>query len=457
VPLSAFNQLREDWSVFRIAQRRRSSAFAVALIVLAALAVTVVTPFLLRPPPVPAAKPLIVNNDAARLYEELEKSTPTIGLEFADARSIVPPAKERQDRAVRWAAVASRSRGELLAMVPPIANLPFLGDDQCHIEPGTAEFVAKVSQSVQKIQPTFERRVHSTAVSHALVQWLDDPQWRRPEAVRTITQIFQVENDRVRLRLVEYLAAVPGPEAGKGLVDRAVFDLNPDVRADAVAALAKRPLADYREHLPAAFRHPWPAAARHAAEAVVKLNRPELTVELEKLAPLPDPRLAVRNEQGKWLQTEMVRINHLSNCMLCHPTTGRPGTSETMAVNFSAPDATAAKFDPSIGLVAFVPASDSKLPGQAYGPSSEGPTTQIRADIVYLRQDFSLLHQTTAYDPWPIMQRYDYVVRTRPATEEEIARAVSAAERGPESYPQRDALDFALAHLKPPAMQTAAR
>jgi len=40
-------------------------------------------------------------------------------------------------------------------------------------------------------------------------------------------------------------------------------------------------------------------------------------------------------------------------------------------------------------------------------------------DVTYLRQDFSLLQPVADADPWPQMQRFDFLVRTRTLSEEE--------------------------------------
>ena len=48
--------------------------------------------------------------------------------------------------------------------------------------------------------------------------------------------------------------------------------------------------------------------------------------------------------------------------------------------------------------------------------------TLVRLDVTYLRQDFSVMQPVADAHPWPEMQRFDFLVRTRPLTEAE-ARA----------------------------------
>jgi hypothetical protein len=257
---------------------------------------------------------------------------------------------------------------------------------------------------------------------------LERPEWKKSEAVSTIVQMLQVDDVDVRERLVAHLATIEAPQSDKALVDRAVFDLHPEVRKEAVAALSKRSSDGYRPHLLAAFRHPWPAAARHAADACVQLGDTGLIDDLGQLAEMPDPSLAARDDAGRWMKTELVRVNHLANCLLCHPPAETQGTT--------------------VGLVAAIPSPEMPISTGGYGESPD----RIRSDIVYLRQDFSIVHVTDAYEPWPVLQRYDYLRRTREATPDEIAKAQAASvpsgERSAASYPQRDAVLYALDRLK---------
>jgi hypothetical protein len=59
-----------------------------------------------------------------------------------------------------------------------------------------------------------------------------------------------------------------------------------------------------------------------------------------------------------------------------------------------------------------VPIPDSEL--QGYGLLI--PDLLVRADVTYLRQDFSLLQSVKNASPWPAMQRHDFLVRTREIT-----------------------------------------
>jgi hypothetical protein len=108
-------------------------------------------------------------------------------------------------------------------------------------------------------------------------------------------------------------------------------------------------------------------------------------------------------------------------------------------------------------LRAPVPSPSQPLP-PVYYSNFRGPI--IRADIVYLRQDFSAKHEVANHSPWPKEQRFDYFVRTRPATEKELATAIGKAydpareayrpivlSEVPPNYPQREAVLYALRRL----------
>jgi len=128
-----------------------------------------------------------------------------------------------------------------------------------------------------------------------------------------------------------------------------------------------------------------------------------------------------------FLVRELVRVNHLRNCLLCH--------------------APSAGFrDPVRGLV---PSPDQPLPRtiRQYYQARRG--NFVRADVTYLRQDFAVLQPVKDHGRWPKMQRYDYLVRVRPPTEEE-REAYRLRTRFGQSLPlcqQQEAVLFALREL----------
>jgi hypothetical protein len=251
--------------------------------------------------------------------------------------------------------------------------------------------------------------------------------WEQVEAVPTLTQLLQAEDKPLRLLLVELLTRIKGRAATAALAQRALFDLSEEVREAAVKVLAERPRDEYRPELLAGFRYPWAPVADHAAEALVALGDRAALPRLVLLLDEPDPAQPTEPEETKGrpgtpVVRELVRVNHLKNCMLCHA----PSLDTT---------------EPVRGLV--------PTPGQPLPPSfspqyyAAATGTFVRADITYLRQDFSVPQPVAQPGAWPCSQRFDYLVRVRPANLRELFERV----RPPDTYPQREAVLFALREL----------
>jgi hypothetical protein len=171
------------------------------------------------------------------------------------------------------------------------------------------------------------------------------------------------------------------------------------------------------------FRYPWAPVAAHAAETLVALDDRAALFRLATLLDEPDPSEPVCNGDKKWVVREVVCVNHLRNCLLCHA----PSTAVS---------------DPLRGIV---PVPGERLP-RVYYSSQRGDF--VRADVTYLRQDFSLMQRIAKPGRWPEWQRFDYLVRTRELTADELA----AHREKPRpsrfvSYPQREAVRFALREL----------
>jgi hypothetical protein len=253
-----------------------------------------------------------------------------------------------------------------------------------------------------------------------------DEVWATPEGVPALVQILQAEDKPVRLLLVELLAKSKCRSATEALAQRAVFDISDAVREAAVNALRTRPVAEYQGVLFSAMRYPWPAAAEFAAEALINLNEASALQPLIELLDEPaanEPVVAKVGLAEVKAVREMVRINHLRNCVLCHA----PSLGNSDLVR---------------GLI-----PDPKLPvpptfTPQYYDNSRG--SFVRADITYLRQDFAVVQPVAGQAIWPSHQRFDFVVRTRPQTADEKAG------RDPRSIPtnrQRDSVLFALREL----------
>ena len=240
-------------------------------------------------------------------------------------------------------------------------------------------------------------------------------------------QMLQPEDSPIRALLVEVLAKIKGTEASVALAQRAVFDLSPGIREKAVQALADRPRAEFQKVLLETLRFPWAPAADHAAEALAALRLTDLQPDLVNLLKEPAPGLPYEGEVNGFkspVMREIVRMNHLSNCCLCH------------ALSTSAGDLVRGR----------VPTPGQEMREPYYGESTG---TFVRADITFLRQDFSLVQPVANPGKWGGQQRFDYLVRTRKATPMEagLLRKMQNGKKSEETYPQREAALFALREL----------
>ncbi len=121
---------------------------------------------------------------------------------------------------------------------------------------------------------------------------------------------------------------------------------------------------------------------------------------------------------------EVVQISHMASCMVCH------------APSFS-----------QLDLVRGRVSMPNEDPPPLYYAERTG--TFVRADITYLRQDFSVVQPVTNTGKWPGNQRYDYLVRTRPLSRPENIQFAKTEKENPvkSKYPQRDSVLFALKEL----------
>ncbi len=316
-----------------------------------------------------------------------------------------------------------------------LKGLPLRMGLECQIGKESAENLQVLSRKLRVYlsksvpQDGLDTRPDAVALRPMLLAGPDAARgdWLQPEAVPTLTQLLQAEDKPLRLLLVELLGRIHGRAATEGLVRRALFDLSDEVREAAVTALRQRPAEESRPLLLDGFRYPWPPAADHAAEAVVALRDTDAVPDLIRLLDRPDPALPTApagpdGKVGTPVVHELVRVNHLRNCLLCH--------APSFAVN-----------DAVRGLV--------PTPGQPVPPSFQPQYYEAnngifaRADVTYLRQDFSVPQPVEAHGVWPASQRYDYLVRVRPANADELL----ALARRTDTYPQREAVLFALNRL----------
>jgi hypothetical protein len=371
--------------------------------------------------------------------------------------------------------VFQTSASPLLRARPDLRDLPLRDGVSCQLKLRAARTLRTLSRKLRAYlnsgiplgpagRKTFVQRLRRALEEQRRGR---RPEWLRVEAVPTLTQMLMAEDVPVRQLLVELLGKIPERPATVALAGRAVFDLNDGVRQSAVAALRGRKLDDYRDVLQTALRYPWAPAADHAAEALVALGQRAAVPELIALLHQPDPAGVQVLPDKRTVVREVVRINHLANCVLCHPPTAGPRSGGVVVPGI----------DPLLNIPSALPAKMAlrvlkglqagTVPG-LYDPAGRGgcgmggssdPRTNptvlmniplvVRADITFLRQDFSL--EVPGRPPIvlpggiiPNGVRFDYVVRTRKLTAKEGARLKGEARS---DYPQRQAVLWALREL----------
>jgi hypothetical protein len=243
-----------------------------------------------------------------------------------------------------------------------------------------------------------------------------------------LQQIIGPESPSMRTGMVKFLGRVQHAEATRALAKLAIFSAEEEVRGPALVALKIRRDKDYTDILQQGLRYPYPAVVQRTSEAMIYLERHDLVGELVSLLDEPDPRLPIRKEMnGKKvpLVRELVRVNHLRNCLLCHPPVVRDQV----------------KRDVTTGAI---PIPGRLLPDSVVYYKDPTPDIFVRADVTYLRQDFSLMQPVAGAHSWPETQRFDFLVRSRVLSTEEAklyTEALMPRERGALSPYQRAVLE----------------
>jgi hypothetical protein len=296
-------------------------------------------------------------------------------------------------------------------------GLPLAMGDACRTEGERSKQFATAVATVRRAQPPNSQVVDRSSAANFWEQYqtvcdqqdrassqLDRSQ-RESVTVARIAALMQVlapMGTAMHLGLVKYLSTVSHIEATQALARLAIFSTEGEVRRAALDALKVRRERDYTAVLLRGLHYPWPAVAERAAEAIIKLERTDLRPQLVALLEGPDPRAPVMeevNHQRAPVVRELVRVNHHRNCLLCHTPGNTGGVSRE--------------------LTAAVPVPGETLPSPSDGYRASSPDLIVRFDVTYLRQDFSALQPVADGHPWPEMQRFDFLVRTRVLSEEE--------------------------------------
>jgi hypothetical protein len=387
------------------------------------------------PPPAPAEPPVLRTQPPSARFKRLDTLTEEeLRGQLRDVPEVALDQVPDTSKALVAAARASPPRSypgpaAMLSGHATLGGLPFLADSDCRLNQERARDLDELSKAIHEhVQNCTSGSGPGARLNAArLRQLLAAPrhgraQWADAEALPALLQILQVEEAPARRLLVDLLGEMEA--ATPALAFRAVFDLSPGVRQTAVRALGRRSPKVYRDVLLAGLRYPWPPAAAHAAEALVALGDTGAVPALKALLDEPPPGLPSPADAAPTVR-ELVRVNHLKNCLLCHP----PSFNERDAVRGVVPDLSRPPGSSGVGYVG--------------GPAD----VFVRADVTYLRQDFSL-PQPVDEPPkgWPAVQRYDYVVRVRTLAPQDLPPLLLLSQQRKKEY--RAAVQFALRELR---------
>jgi len=317
---------------------------------------------------------------------------------------------------------------EILSDRPDLKGLPLVMGDECRLSEEDAKIQSNVSKVMGRVLAMFDtfgnrnlgndtsaRRMTVGAAVDTCSR--DSGEENSSQNFVTLDQMMQIDHAPLALDVIENLREANTDTAIELLAKRAKFDLRPEIRFSATLALKEFPKEKYRNVLLEGFEYPWDVVAQHSAEALVRLDDTEAVPELVELLK-EHKSLTSIEEDGKLFQKEVVAVNHLRNCLLCHA----PSLSRQ---------------DPSRGQV---PDWERPLSRQYY-QSSTGAF--VRADVTYLTQDFSVVQPVKDHGPWPASQRIDYMVYKTPVSQKEAQKN----DEMDQNKVHREAIVFALQSL----------
>jgi hypothetical protein len=374
---------------------------------------------LLPAPPKVARAPVYLGGDLSAVPELALEDFPKL------------TAGEWGERKAHTAAAALHLNGKdedgflkaVLKARPDLAGLPFAMGDACRTKGERARAFKSAAEAVRSLWGSGLLGGRGAEEGQA------ERFYRARVAV--VEQVMPAHEPPARRSLTRALASVPSPEATRALARLAVFSTDKAVRAAAVEALAVRRDKGSTEVLAAGLRYPWPGVAENAAAAIAKLRRKDLAPRLRALLTAPDPRGPRAESAGgrqEVVAYELVRVNHLRNCLLCHAPAERGQTEDET-------------------LVAEVPVPAESLPDTSGGYYQPKSNLLVRVDVTYLRQDFSAMQTVSDWtaDSWSEKQRFDFVLRRRVLTAAEAADLRQRLSKGESPY--RRAAERALREL----------
>ena len=289
---------------------------------------------------------------------------------------------------------------DVVSQRPGIADLPFLKGKDCQLSPHEEATLRTNAAEIRQMLDIVELRAKTRGSADGLAPIPD--RLDLSAAVPALMQILGPLSGKYRVALARKLEDAPKDQRlVDALVRLALFDPEADVRAAAVQSLRKKPADAYAPKLIEGFRHPAPYVAERAADALVALRCFDHLPGVVDFLDEPDPAAPFDREGAFTMQMavrEVVKVNHMRNCLLCH-----------------APVALPREDSGGSSLMALLPSPDETPPSSsvAYYNDFRGGDMVVRVNEVYLRQDFSRLETVDKPGKWPAQQRFDYMVRTR--------------------------------------------
>jgi hypothetical protein len=275
-----------------------------------------------------------------------------------------------------------------------LAGLPVLRGQDCRQADGRFGDFGKIARDLRTACASVAGRSSSFYWPTYSAGFRDSVSAMPAEQVAPLLlQMLQCDQPPMRRLLVDYARRDVRPETTGVLAQRALYETSIELRRDAVTALAGRTPDAVRPMLLAALRHPWPMIADNAATALIALNDQDAVPDLVDLLEQPNPAAPFDRGDGTRLVREVVRVNHARNCQMCHATSWDGNDPARVAV----------------------PSPLEPLPPSFSTKYYEQGDLLVRADVTYLRQDFSMVLPATDPGRWPAEQRYDFFVRVRKA------------------------------------------
>ena len=307
---------------------------------------------------------------------------------------------------------------------PELRGMPFVMGAACRLDVSKAQSFQTSVEAVRSGMGVDARSGRSHDKEHAPFwnTYLAETQGQGIETdhgVAALTQILAPEHKTMRADLVQRLKMSNRPEAAKAIARAAIFDADGDVRMAAIKALKddkRQHSAEVTEVLMQGIRYPMAIVAKRSAQALIMLDRKDLLPQVVEILGEPAPGDPVENGQKVCMVREVVRINHHRNCLLCHPPSLTGSTQEV----------------PGVIPIPGTPFPSS--PGEAYGQAKSNNEPMIRADTTYLRQDFSVMMPVENAAPWPELQRFDFLVRSRPVEGKELAMLQQKVQARPADF-----------------------